>query len=84
MAGGVYMLLRRWMEEGMKTPVAQVGQMAYQLVARGVLGVIQSENPEDQRVEQCQHNRRQHGCQKAATQTEAIHKLRRQPDHQAI
>ncbi|MFN8494861.1 MAG: TetR/AcrR family transcriptional regulator [Caldilineaceae bacterium] len=32
--GGVYMLLRRWMEEGMKTPVAQVGQMAYQLVAR--------------------------------------------------
>jgi AcrR family transcriptional regulator len=32
--GGVYMLLRRWAEEGMKTPVEQVGRLAYQLVAR--------------------------------------------------
>lgn len=32
--GGVYMLLRRWIEEGMKTPVEQIGRLAYQLVAR--------------------------------------------------
>lgn len=31
--GGVYMLLRRWAEEGMKTPVEQVGRLAYHLVA---------------------------------------------------
>ena len=31
--GGVYMLLRRWAEEGMKTPVEQMGRLAYQLVA---------------------------------------------------
>lgn len=32
--GGVYMLLRRWIEEGMRTPVEQIGRLAYQLVAR--------------------------------------------------
>jgi AcrR family transcriptional regulator len=31
--GGVYMLLRRWAEEGMKIPAEQMGQLAYQLVA---------------------------------------------------
>lgn len=31
--GGVYMLLRRWIEEGMKPPAEQVGRLAYQLVA---------------------------------------------------
>lgn len=31
--GGVYMLLRRWTEEGMKTSVEQMGRLAYQLVA---------------------------------------------------
>lgn len=31
--GGVYMLLRRWAEEGVKRPAEQVGQLAYQLVA---------------------------------------------------
>lgn len=31
--GGVYMLLRRWAEEGMKTPVEQMGRLAYHLVA---------------------------------------------------
>ena len=31
--GGVYMLLRRWAAEGMKTPAEQMGQLAYQLVA---------------------------------------------------
>jgi AcrR family transcriptional regulator len=30
--GGVYMLLRRWVEEGMKTPAEQMGRLAYQLV----------------------------------------------------
>lgn len=29
--GGVYMLLRRWMEEKMKTPAERMGQLAYQL-----------------------------------------------------
>jgi AcrR family transcriptional regulator len=32
--GGVYMLLRRWAEEGMKTPVEQMGRLAYHLVAQ--------------------------------------------------
>lgn len=32
--GGVYMLLRRWAEEGMKTSAQRMGQLAYQLVAR--------------------------------------------------
>ncbi|MEZ4728660.1 MAG: TetR/AcrR family transcriptional regulator [Caldilineaceae bacterium] len=32
--GGVYMLLRRWAEEGMKTPADQIGRLAYQLVAQ--------------------------------------------------
>lgn len=32
--GGVYMLLRRWAEEGMKTPAEQIGRLAYQLVAQ--------------------------------------------------
>lgn len=31
--GGVYMLLRRWAEERMKTPAEQMGELAYQLVA---------------------------------------------------
>lgn len=31
--GGVYMLLRRWAEEGMKTSAEQMGRLAYQLVA---------------------------------------------------
>lgn len=31
--GGVYMLLRRWAREGMKTPAEQMGRLAYQLVA---------------------------------------------------
>lgn len=30
--GGVYMLLQRWMKEGLKTPVEQIGQLAYELV----------------------------------------------------
>ncbi len=33
MTGGVYMLLRRWAEEHMKTPAEQIGRLAYQLVA---------------------------------------------------
>ena len=32
--GGVYMLLRRWAEEGMKRSAQEMGQLAYQLVAR--------------------------------------------------
>lgn len=32
--GGVYMLLRRWAEEGMKTSAEQMGELAYSLVAR--------------------------------------------------
>jgi len=37
--GGVYMLLHRWTEEGMKTPAEQMGRLAYQLVAHtGALG----------------------------------------------
>jgi AcrR family transcriptional regulator len=33
MTGGVYMILRRWAEERMKTPAEQIGQLAYRLVA---------------------------------------------------
>ncbi len=33
MTGGVYMLLQRWMKEGMKTSAEEMGQLAYQLVA---------------------------------------------------
>ena len=32
MTGGVYMILRRWAEERMKTPAEQIGQLAYRLV----------------------------------------------------
>ncbi len=32
--GGVYMLLRRWADEGMKVSAGQMGELAYQLVAR--------------------------------------------------
>lgn len=36
--GGIYMLLRHWSDEGMKTTAEQMGQLAYQLVAHyGVL-----------------------------------------------
>jgi len=31
--GGIYMLLRRWAEERMKTPAEEIGRLAYQLVA---------------------------------------------------
>ncbi len=31
--GGVYMLLRRWAKEGMKTSAEQMGRLAYELVA---------------------------------------------------
>lgn len=41
MTGGVYMLLRRWAAEGAKTPVEQMGRLAYQLVAHsGALGKV--------------------------------------------
>ncbi|MCW1966681.1 MAG: TetR/AcrR family transcriptional regulator [Anaerolineae bacterium] len=30
--GGVYMVLQRWIKEGLQTPVEQIGQLAYELV----------------------------------------------------
>ena len=43
--GGVYMLLRRWAEEGMKRSAQQMGELAYHLVAHmGSLPVAQSSN----------------------------------------
>lgn len=45
--GGVYMLLRRWAEEGMKRSAEQMGELAYHLVAHyGAWPVAQAATPD--------------------------------------
>lgn len=45
--GGVYMLIRRWAEEGMKTSADEMGRLAYQLVAH--MGMLNRTPVEKQR-----------------------------------